>query len=295
MGKLGLRNRSIATRLTWTNMVVTAGALLLACAGFSAYDFVTSRQTMVRRLSTQAQIIGFNSTAALLFNDHDSAKQTLSALRASPNVLFAGVYRADGKPFASYSREGREQPEPLPSTAPDLVQAHWFQKGRIALLYPILVDGRRVGGVYLLSDLREINNRLKRYAAIAAIVLTGSLVAAFFMMAPFRRALAEPIVSLAQTAAIVSREKNYAIRSTAKGSFDEMTILIESFNSMLARIQESSAELEKTQERLNLALKSSGVGTWDWDIRNHAIVWDDYLHPLFGLQPGVFSGKYEDF
>jgi len=51
---------------------------LLACAAFIGYDTVTFRETIVRNLSTQAQIIGSNSASALLFNDPQSAENTLS-------------------------------------------------------------------------------------------------------------------------------------------------------------------------------------------------------------------------
>ncbi len=53
--------------------------------------------------------------------------------------------------------------------------------------------------------------------------------------------------------------------------------------------------LRASDERLNTALAASGVGTWSWDIVHNTIVWDDYIHPLFGLQPKTFPGRYEDF
>jgi PAS domain S-box-containing protein len=53
--------------------------------------------------------------------------------------------------------------------------------------------------------------------------------------------------------------------------------------------------LRESEERLHTALASSGVGTWNWNIPESSITWDDYLHPLFGLQPRTFPGRYEDF
>ncbi len=58
---------------------------------------------------------------------------------------------------------------------------------------------------------------------------------------------------------------------------------------------EAMRRAEQVEERLNLALKSSGVGTWSWNVVKNEIIWDDYLHPLFGLAPGTFPGKYEAF
>jgi len=100
-----VRNASIARKLTWMNMLVSGAALLLACSAFIAYDMVTFKQTMVRNLSTQAQIIGSNSASALLFNDPQAAGTTLSALKAAPDILSAVIYMPDGQPLATYSRD----------------------------------------------------------------------------------------------------------------------------------------------------------------------------------------------
>lgn len=59
--------------------------------------------------------------------------------------------------------------------------------------------------------------------------------------------------------------------------------------------QQAEQALRDSEERSNLALKSSGVGTWSWDVVQNSIFWDDFIHPLFGLEPGTFPGSYEDF
>lgn len=58
------------------------------------------------------------------------------------------------------------------------------------------------------------------------------------------------------------------------------------------RVEEA---LSESKERLSLALASSGVGTWSWSVVDNAATWDDFIHPLFGLKPKTFSGRYEDF
>jgi two-component system cell cycle sensor histidine kinase/response regulator CckA len=53
--------------------------------------------------------------------------------------------------------------------------------------------------------------------------------------------------------------------------------------------------LRESEERLSLALKASGVGTWNWNVSDNTIKLDDYIQPLFGLNKGAYSGNYEDF
>ena len=95
-----IQMRSISTRLTMMNMLVSGVALLMACAGFFAYDQISFRDSLVRTLSAQAQIIGSNSVSALLFNDPQTASQTLSALKSSTNIASVGILTRDGLPFA---------------------------------------------------------------------------------------------------------------------------------------------------------------------------------------------------
>jgi sigma-B regulation protein RsbU (phosphoserine phosphatase) len=57
----------------------------------------------------------------------------------------------------------------------------------------------------------------------------------------------------------------------------------------------NSERRNSDKERINLALSSAGMGTWDWDVPKSVIWWDDQMHILFGLAPGTFKGGYEDF
>ena len=124
---LKVRHHSITTKLTRMNMLVSGAALLLACAAFITYDLVSFRDGIVHNLSIQAQVAGSNSVSALLFNDPHSAENTLSALKAAPNIVSAGIYTLDGRAFATYRRDGSGQdrtPPPLPAgqTEGSLVQ-----------------------------------------------------------------------------------------------------------------------------------------------------------------------------
>src|SRR5258706_3613381 len=98
------RNYSVSRKLTCMNMLVSGAALLLACGAFIAYDVISNRNGMIYNLSMQAQIVGFNSTSALLFNDSHSAENTLSGLQAWPNIVSAGIYTPDGRPLCMYRR-----------------------------------------------------------------------------------------------------------------------------------------------------------------------------------------------
>jgi PAS domain-containing protein len=52
----------------------------------------------------------------------------------------------------------------------------------------------------------------------------------------------------------------------------------------------SNPRRDSELDRLNLALSSAEMGTWDWDLPTGVIWWDERMHALFGLAPGAFKG-----
>ena len=244
------KNHSISRKLTLMNMLVSGAALIMACTAFVAYDKVTFQKTMVRNLSTQAQIIGSNAVSALVFNDPQSAENTLLALKASPDILSAVIYTPEGRPFASYSRNNGGQIPTLPPIPAGQTEIHLFSNKEMSLVRWIIFQGKPTGIVYIRSDLEELNQRLKQYAGIAGIVLLVSLIAALLVSSIFRRAVAEPIVHLTDLARIVSRDKNYSLRATPTRSGGELNILINAFNDMLTQIQQSEGALRKAHNGL---------------------------------------------
>ncbi len=100
------------------------------------------------------------------------------------------------------------------------------------------------------ESVSRLNARIGQYLLIAALVLTASLFAAVLISPFFRRAIAEPIVHLAEIARIVTRDKSYSVRATPTGNRDELSVLIESFNGMLSQIQVRDAALQQAHDEL---------------------------------------------
>jgi signal transduction histidine kinase/DNA-binding response OmpR family regulator len=246
------KDRSIAQRLTWMNMLVCGVALVLACSAFIGYDLMTFRTARVRNLSTQAQIIGANSVTALLFDDPDSATKTLSALKADPQILSAVIYTTDGKPFATYSRSGSGYASLAPSIPTGQLEVHWIGKNEILLARSIEFDGKLSGVVFIRSDVEALNKRLELYAGIGSIVLLISLLAALVVSAIFRKSVAQPIVRLAEVAKEVSVNKTYSLRVPQVHGHGEVSVLIGSFNEMMAQIEKAEASLHKAHDELEL-------------------------------------------
>ncbi|HXI41015.1 MAG TPA: ATP-binding protein [Bryobacteraceae bacterium] len=247
---LKFRDYSIKKKLTLMNMLVSGVTLLLACVAFGVYELATLRSNMVKTLSIQAQMVGANSASALLFNDAKSGENTLSALKAAPTVLSSGIYTLAGEPFAVYRRGAGGFVPPIPPMPAGQTEEHWFADKELKLIRSIVFQGKPIGTVYIRSDLQEMNHRLVQYVGIVAAVLSVSLTAAFLLLMAFQRAATRPILQLAETARIVSREKTYSVRAPSTDNHDEVGLLIEAFNEMLVQIQARDAALQTSQEEL---------------------------------------------
>jgi signal transduction histidine kinase len=240
---------SIPWKLLWVSMLSSGTALLLVCTAFVIYDRLTFRVMMLRQLIGQAEVIGRNSTSALLFDDPNAAAETLAALRAEARVVAARIYTSHGRTFATYVREAATVAAMLPEQHDMQTDGHAFGDKYLVLFRRIMAHGRPVGTVYLRADLHEIQQRLKRYLGITGSVGLASFVLALWSSSWLQRRISRPIVQLAHTARIVSNEKNYAIRAVSS-SRDELGLLVVAFNEMLTQIQQRDRDLQKAHDEL---------------------------------------------
>ncbi|MGH7942292.1 MAG: ATP-binding protein [Limisphaerales bacterium] len=244
-----MRAISIKRKLMALMLASTATALVLMAASILTYEYFSFRQTMIHDLLTQAQIVGSENGGALFYRDKGTATQNLSALSAQPNIEAASLYYKDYKGryslFATYSTPGKAPVDPplhpglegANITANQLTVWHYFKSSDTA------------GAIYLASNMTELYAKLWHYGAIIGGFSLMSLFATVILASRLQRVISRPIFQLAQTAKIVSAEKNYAVRAV-KESDDELGNLIDGFNQMLAQIQERDAALHHANEEL---------------------------------------------
>ena len=244
----GFSGLSIQRKLT-TILMATAGVMvLLASAGFVAYDFVNFRTNMVADITVLAEMLEVNASTALVFHDRDTADKVLGALKARPHIVSGVIYGADGSIFSKYVRAGApEETAPRPSGT-----AHRFEAGHLVLHRQMLFNGRDVGTLYLKSDTKEMDARIRSYATILGVVLPVLFLVGLLIASRLQRVISGPVLDLAATALTVSRMKDYSVRAR-KGADDEIGVLVDSFNEMLTQIHTRDDELKVANEQANEA------------------------------------------
>ena len=242
--------QSISGRLTALVLFVSGTALLLAYVSFLVYDFYTLRRNLIESLETQASMIGTNSETALLFDDPLAAETTLSALRGAPTILGAEIFRADGRSFTRYTRQGSLEHSIVPALPKGQKSEFWIQDGTVLLGHAIISDGKPIGTVYILAETKDVAHGARQFGMLSAGILLVCFAIALLATSAMRGLIIHPLENLAETARVVSRKKDYSVRAEIPRRKDELAFLVQSFNEMLDEIEKSRAVLEqKVAER----------------------------------------------
>jgi signal transduction histidine kinase/FixJ family two-component response regulator len=238
-------NLSIKGKLTLIIMGATLVALLLVSAGFVGYELVTFQSTTRQDLSSLAELIALQSAGPLARGDERDGRALLGVLSAKKHIQAACLYKG-AKPFAIYFAPGQSI-DPVPvRPEPDGCR---FGDRQVELFKGIESRGASLGAVYLRSDLLEKRSRLQLCAAMITLSILVSTIVTFLLSAWLQRIISRPISHLAETARLVSTQKNYSVRAE-KHSNDELGQLIDGFNEMLEQIQQGAAALQAANDQL---------------------------------------------
>jgi signal transduction histidine kinase/DNA-binding response OmpR family regulator/HPt (histidine-containing phosphotransfer) domain-containing protein len=224
-------------------VAVSGSALLLACIAIIAYDLRALRDNQIEQMTTLADVIGQNASAALAFNDRAAANEILAGSRYVPSVVVSCLYLPDGSLFASYAREQT----PCPAR-PRAVGIHHFQ-GEVTLVRPVMVGTERVGTIVVHCHPSELLRRFRNYGVLIIFVLLGSSVLALLLASRLQHVITRPIRHLLTITRAVSLNRGYSVRAVSQTE-DEFGELVGGFNDMLEQIQKRDGELQ--QHRLHL-------------------------------------------
>jgi two-component system sensor histidine kinase/response regulator len=237
---------SLRRKITYVIMINTFAALCVASVAFAEYGVYRFKKMQMQDLNALANVMGTNSTAALAFEDQNSAKDVLQALSARPHVLAAAIYGPDGKPFAVYHRGTSKE---IYSPPPVENETSRFISDRVLIFQEITLDRERVGNIFLEGDTVEYQQLLEGYLLFFGLIVVAVSLGAYPVAERLQRPISDPILQLAWTAKMVTGSRDYSIRA-GKQSEDEVGVLIDGFNEMLAQIQIRDAELSSAREDL---------------------------------------------
>jgi signal transduction histidine kinase/DNA-binding response OmpR family regulator/HPt (histidine-containing phosphotransfer) domain-containing protein len=261
---LTLERSSLNRKLTSMCLQAAASALLVVYVVFAVATVAGQRRAERQDLDALAAVLAQGSLDAVQFNDRRLATQLLAALEARPHVSAAVLYDRKGRPFAAWHAPGPAAARPdeaLDGVEPEDLAAAAYAGSRpwlpLLRVYRALgaakdADGHAlppVGAVMIESDLVPMWLDVARALGVMAAALAAALLTAFVLARRLRRSIGEPIGKLINAAQKVSASQNYTLR-IAHNRSDELGVLIDSFNNMLAQVEGRGAALTHHRDEL---------------------------------------------
>jgi len=145
-----LQRVPIHQKLMLIALLTTGGALLLAGAAIIYFNVVRFKQEMKRDLASFADVFAGSSTAALTFGDPKTATEILRSVSPRTSIVAIALYDDKGHLFAHWERAASVKYPPAPE--PD---GSHFDESALVAFRPVMLQGQRLGTIYLRSDLRS--------------------------------------------------------------------------------------------------------------------------------------------
>ena len=230
------RHSSVGYKLTLITVLASALALSLALGSVTVSENVAFRTSLRADVDTLADVVSANTAAALVFDDQQSADETLRSLRFRRNVSSAALYNRWGARVSFYARSAR-----APAASVDKVTVGEHD-GAYAAIRPVVFNGTRIGSVYVEASLEELYASMQRVLVIGLVAFLLAMGLAVLLSQRMQRAIVTPLRRLSEAMAGVRHGGDYSIRVSADRS-DEIGRLSAGFNAMLAEIESRDAQL----------------------------------------------------
>ncbi|HEX7046367.1 MAG TPA: ATP-binding protein [Gammaproteobacteria bacterium] len=226
-------------------LLTTVSALLIAGSVIVIKELSNYRERIIQDMTSQADLMGFASTPALLFNDQKLGENNLALLKARPQILSAAIYSPSGKLFATYRRNPSAN-----NDFPEIPGAddYRIQGDRLHLFRRIVADGEIVGTVYLEAHYR-VREILWQQAVLMLSAMGVALVISMLLSLWLQARLTGPILKIARLAHRIARERDYALRAE-KTTDDEIGTLADAFNDLVAEVERSKNEMRRSSEEM---------------------------------------------
>lgn len=253
---------SLVGKLTYLQMIVSSGILLLTSLLFIAIYGIMMWNVMMDQLEMEAQLISYSIGAPIEFSDHAEAKRTLLGLKKDSSVLGALVLDKQGVVFTSFGNSLEDNLTNLQN----LADGNFKTQGFNSLVYSHMIKsttGERIGWLYIQQDLRMLKSLIYNLIWITSGIFFVGFVSSLIIAMISSKALSRPIEWIVSTAQKVSETGDYSLRVNTNARWneiDEINFLTREFNLMLEQIQLRDSEIKEKHNQLVQSGKLAALG-----------------------------------
>lgn len=188
-------------------LLSTGLAVFIAFVLLMGHQFIVGRAQLLEEIRTEAAIIGANSAAALVFDDAKAAAEILGAIRLTPRIVGAALYRDSGTLLARDPGRAAAFPKVLPpgnSEQPghagaDVLTTGLGMRGGV-LRESIVHEGIVVGSLLLHLSFDSLYWRMLEYALGVLGITAVALALAYRFTAGLRQRMVKTEQRLEQLA-----------------------------------------------------------------------------------------------
>ncbi|MCK5912238.1 MAG: HAMP domain-containing protein, partial [Desulfuromusa sp.] len=232
-------------------------------------EIYASRSVLTKELRILANTLSANSRQSLLLGQYAEIDVLLASLIQQENINAAYFFDSNGNPVAEYLqqhdshfilqslqndfKETRKLFWTDSSTEHQISDIHHF-----SLFTPVFFEGKPIGTLYLLSDLKRLYGHLSGVAFGITFSLLLMIFFSWLLAGYFQKPVSVPLLKLAHLMDNVSQSGDYSVRAE-KLSSDEIGLLVDGFNRMLAQIESHQANRAKHQAHLEKAVADRTV------------------------------------
>ena len=196
-------------------------------------------------LSAVATIIGNRSTAALLFNDQETARENLAVIAMLPEVQAACLYNHEGAIFAELIKPNQDK-----WRCPAVVNGRTtqFTNTHLCIVQPIIMESEQQGTVYIHADFSAAYWRKIQFISFLFLVLLSVSILTFLLVTPLLKLISAPINKLVAAAKAISGSHDYSIRAV-KVNNDELGVLVDAFNDLIDTVERQNVAVLDAKNR----------------------------------------------
>ena len=227
--------RSLSGRLALAVASAVAIALLLL-TGLSTWREVERYAAAKREaLRMTAQILAASAAQATAQGDEAAALSTLRAIAHGQALVYASVERADGEILAEQGI-GLRLSDDIDLDRGSVSPLDLMTTRTLRVSVPILENARPIGRVVLVSDNRDLAERITEVGLTAVLAGLLALALGLAVSMGLQRSVTRPLAALARTMDGVRLGHDYSRRAEAGSG--EVGALAESFNDLLRAVNE---------------------------------------------------------
>lgn len=235
---------TIQDKLVLIIVCISTISVLLAASSFTLLQLREHKQSMLKSVTSEANITANNVQAAILFGDHNDANKVLSEFKNDSRVVTAAIYTHKKVLFSSYN--------PTPdsdihfSELFSLENYYQFKDGQLYLYQPIRIEQGNsvIGYIYLQASQDAVYQQLKQNVLVIIFIVMSVLLVTVLITSRLQKIISSPILELSQTTETIKEEKDYAIR-VEHDDYLEIQQLSDGFNAMLSEIQLRDEHLQR--------------------------------------------------